>query len=396
MGVASEQSVAELLAAAANRLRSNFEYHRSTSPHEAEKGAEVESILRSFLNEHLPRRFSSSAAHLIDSDNAHSRQCDVAVYDALSSPVYRVSSESLVLPVDNVAAVIEVKTNLNKAELTDAYEKIASCKRLKKRPISPMDRASTGSDLSTIATMGIVFAFSADATLLTLAENAKALNDAFESNLWPDLIVVLDKGVITYTTQFPGQPVAGMVMPPTSNDFIIPPAYQILSTFEDGLFSLNRFFVMLLSHLTFFAHRASTPTFAQALAGAASTLMVIQGYQYDTSRRLQKVAVDDRLKPTVELRILNPQSNVVGQLAYFPWQDGAIVGGRAAFPLQALFGVLLKLSHPAMLIPAGEMWFSSVLNLTEAEFLSWPNDILGRSNLRLERFSSADIASAEA
>ncbi|MGB8964810.1 MAG: DUF6602 domain-containing protein [Candidatus Cybelea sp.] len=386
--MSTEQGVSELLAAAAQRVRSNFEFHRSSSLHEAEKGAEVEGILRAFLNEHLPRRFASSSAHLIDVENAHSKQCDVVVYDALTSPVYRASSESLVLPVDNVAAVIEVKTSLDKRELTDAYEKIASCKRLKKRPASTIDRASTGSDLSTIATMGIVFGFSSGTTLGTLAENAKDLNERHESRLWPGVIVVLDKGVITYVAQFPGQPVVGMVMPATSEDFIIPPAYQILSTFEDGLLSLNRFFVMLLSQLMFFAHRPSTPTFTQALVGASQTLTMIQGYQYDTSRKLQRVSVDDRLRPSAELRVLDPQNKVVGQLVYFAWQDGAIVGGRASFPLGPLLGALLKLSQPAMLIPAGDLSFTSVVKLTEAEFMAWTSDVSQKSNLRLELFTS--------
>jgi hypothetical protein len=369
-----ELTVSELLTAAGAQLRSSFEYHRSTAFHEGEKGAEVEVILRTFLDDHLPRRFASSSAHMIDADNARSKQCDVVIYDSLSSPIYRTSSESIVLPVDHVAAVIEVKTSLNKAELADAYEKVASCKRLKKSKQTEMDRAPTGSSLTTVTTMGIVFAFASDTSLSTLAENARDLNANYDSKLWPDVIVVLDKGVITYAFHLIGQQSMGFASMRADDNFVVPPAYQVLAVIEDGALTLNRFFVMLLSHLTFFSYRPSALPFAQALAGAPKTLTTIQSYQFDTGRELHPVGPHDDTEPTIDYRI-TADGKVVGQLAFIPWQDGAILAVGSTFPFAPILGALLGTTEPTLLIPSAGLQYSSVLKLSESEFRSWPDKL---------------------
>ena len=385
-------TVAELISAAGAQLLADFEHRRSTAFHAGEQGAEIEDVLRTFLNAHLPKRFAATSAHLVDSENTHSKQTDVAIYDTLTSPVFRSSKTSLILPVDHVAAVVEVKTSLDKHELEDAYAKIASCKSLKKTQQSPMDRAATGSDLSKITTMGVVFAFDSNTSLDTLAENARDLNKAYDSNLWPDLVVVLDKGVITYAVQFPGEnPPIGLSMGPTDERFIIPPGYELLSVINDGHATLNRFFTLLLSQLTFFPHRPSSIPFAQALAGAKSQLKIIQGYQYDLSRRRRAVG-DERQLPTAELA-LYVEDKLAGQLSYFPWQDGAIVACGSTLPLEPILGMFLELREPAVLIKSGPLKYSSVLKLTEAEFRTWPDKLaaLGKNtNLSLKPFSSAD------
>ena len=105
--------------------------------HAGEKGAEVEDILKQFLNEHLPQRFRAGSGIVLDTENSPSRQQDVIVYDALSSPLYRYAPKTQIIPMDAVVSVIEVKSSLTKAELEDASQKIASCKRLKKRAMTP-------------------------------------------------------------------------------------------------------------------------------------------------------------------------------------------------------------------------------------------------------------------
>jgi len=47
-------TISTLFNDAAQKLRSDFEYIRSSNPHAGEKGAEVEEILKTFLNQHLP------------------------------------------------------------------------------------------------------------------------------------------------------------------------------------------------------------------------------------------------------------------------------------------------------------------------------------------------------
>lgn len=62
------------------------------------------------------------------------------IYDALNSPVYRSGTKLQILPRDNVAAVIEVKSKLNKDQLTDAaVEGI-----LAEPPYDPVNPLGTG------------------------------------------------------------------------------------------------------------------------------------------------------------------------------------------------------------------------------------------------------------
>jgi hypothetical protein len=83
-----------------------------------------------------------------------------------------------ILPRDNDAAVIEVKSKLNKDQLTDAAEKIASVKSIKPSPIGGADQPVTFSNLINSGTLGCVFAFDSYTTLETLAENLGEINSA--------------------------------------------------------------------------------------------------------------------------------------------------------------------------------------------------------------------------
>jgi hypothetical protein len=71
------------------------------------------------------------------------------------------------------------------------------------------------------------------------------------------MVVVLDEGLIAFYLQFPFQPdrMAGIFMPPTSPDFMVPPCYAQLMVQRQGEFTLNRFFAVLTSQLVFFRRR---------------------------------------------------------------------------------------------------------------------------------------------
>ncbi len=140
----------ELFQKAADKLHADFEESRVV-PHAGVKGGEAEKLVRKFLNDHLPGRFRAGSGFIVDRKDTVSRQTDVIIYDALNCPVYRVSEEGGVYPSDNVAGVVEVKSSLNKAELDNAWEKVASVKALHKTPEPDM-----GSFITT-NTLGLVF-----------------------------------------------------------------------------------------------------------------------------------------------------------------------------------------------------------------------------------------------
>lgn len=62
-------TISELLSDAAQLLRSEFEFIRKSNPHSAEKGSEVENILRTFLNQHMPQRYHAGSGFIIDNAN---------------------------------------------------------------------------------------------------------------------------------------------------------------------------------------------------------------------------------------------------------------------------------------------------------------------------------------
>jgi len=121
-------------------------------PHRGQAGGEGEAIVRHFLNDHLPGRYRATGGFIIDKRDGMSGHVDVIVYDALNCPVYRTSSEGMVVPNDNVAAVVEVKFQLTTTTLDEALDKIHEVKNLAKTPLA--DAHPPG---QIIGTQGVIF-----------------------------------------------------------------------------------------------------------------------------------------------------------------------------------------------------------------------------------------------
>lgn len=225
--MSEKQTIASLISQAAKKLHNDFDYIRNTNSHAGEKGSETEDAVRKFLNDHMPKRFHATGGFVIDTDNQMSGHQDVIIYDALSSPVFRYEGANEIVSADAVASVIEVKSVLNKDHLENGYGKVAEVKRLKKRPVSNMDQNPTQGSLMTTATLGIVLGFESDVDLDTLAKHCVDLNKEYEYTHRPDMVVVLDVGVINYVAQFVGARQAGDLAPACDEDFVIPPAMSI-------------------------------------------------------------------------------------------------------------------------------------------------------------------------
>lgn len=183
---------------AAAKLRQDFS-ELSSVPHNALKGSEAENLVRRFLSDHIQKRFDIGSGFIIDSGDRVSRQNDVIIYDALNCPVYRASEDAGIFPSDNVATVIEVKSKLTKRELRDAFEKIADAKSMKKTA-SP---ETPGIPLRK-NTMGCIFAFESEITLETAAAEYRILLEEFGLGHHPDLVIVLDRGVMSLTCKVRG------------------------------------------------------------------------------------------------------------------------------------------------------------------------------------------------
>jgi hypothetical protein len=381
----------EVLVAAGRKLRADFSELQANNPHAAERGSEAEGILREFLKAKLPRRFDVGSGIVVGSGGAISRQSDLIIYDAMNSPVYRTGERLQILPRDNVAAIIEVKSKLNKEELKDAAAKIAAVKKIKATPICGVDQPVTFSPIITTSILGCVFAFDSYTFLDTLADNLEEINAAEQdSDNWIDLVVVLDKGCIGYGLQtIYGESIGWLAG--GCGEFPVPPLYVQLLQTDLGDQTLNHFFMRLMSHLMFF-RKISAIDFDALMRSKAVPSQMICGYQYNLSRKLVPVEASHQaasfVHPQVRINLyLETTRGFNGQMCFLPWQDGAVITISTLFHPGPLFTRLLtKLKVKGQLVQCKyggvTVWTSSVLPLTEAKFIEITQDLPGIISMR--------------
>lgn len=388
MTEAENMNIKDLISAAGKHLRSEFEHIKNTNPHYGERGTETEKILEDFLNSHLPKRFAAGSGLVIDHKDNISLQTDVLIYDALNSPIYRKGERVLILPSDNVAVAIEVKSSLNKDELEDSAKKIVSVKKLVKTPITNVDQPVTFSSLITTKTLGVVFAYDSKTSLETLAENLRQINQCYPSEQWIDVVVVIDKGVIGYTIQNVfEQEFPGWFGGADSKEFPVLPIYVHLIKEDLGELTLNRFFVNLMAHLTFYRKRSSV-VFESVMGKQSFQCMTLQGYQYNLKRELvpvEKTHQEGNLLPSLEkFNLYSTKDGLfIGQIMWIPWQDGAALSYSGRFGPPHLFFKpyfnALKIKD-GLIIPGMKdktLWVSSVIPLSKEQFFKISENIKG-------------------
>ena len=230
--------------------------------------------------------------------------------------------------------------------------------------------------------MGVIFGFDSETSLSALAKNVRDLNRKYESFLWPDMIVVLDKGVITYAVQWPGveNALAGALspQPPKGHDLFSPPPWFVsLVEYRETTKALNRFFLTLLSHLSFYPHRYGIPKFEAGLGTLDAPAVVVAGYQFDLGRELkpaQEEYVGQPGPPPLQMNLRQQDGTLIGVLQHIPWQDGFVIRKYGPIPLEQLLPLVIKdkrvraLQEPTQ----PEMEISSIAQVTEAEFRKWP------------------------
>jgi uncharacterized protein DUF6602 len=247
---------AEVFAQASKRIRQEFQ-ELQVVPHSGVKGGEAENILKQFLNQHLPKRFAAGSGFIIDHNDNLTGHNDVIVYDALNCPLYRAAESAAIIPNDNVAAVIEVKSSLDKYSLESAADKIKEAKTLAKTRPAPL--AANTSQLQNFETIGIVFAYESPLNFSKLADH---YSDAIRATgLGPhiDYVFLLDKGMLTLGTHPPrsgGWTAAVWYGTPPIEGFHIATA-----AFDLGVDTIDAFVRALLMHLQFFRHMVDHPGF---------------------------------------------------------------------------------------------------------------------------------------
>jgi hypothetical protein len=319
---------AELLAQAGKRLRANFESIREGIPHSGERGRETQDALMKFLNAHLPKRYTSTSGFIIDSRNTVSRHLDAIVYDQLDALAFSPAEGTLIIPNDNVAAVLEVKSTLSKAELEAAADQIAHVKALVKLPPQPSDAPLAEGGLQLTATRGIVFGYSSATSIDSLAANLEEINAASDSDLWIDEIAILDRGCISYAMSVPVSGARMLYGGKASPNAIPFPTYVVLEVSSSPEAVLPSFMARLTSHLTHYRRRP----------GVRLDMLIPQGlspkprgaYWFNTGGKLIPVpgsmigSGSPAPKPAVRLTFLNGSGQEIGRAEWFSWADGHV------------------------------------------------------------------------
>lgn len=104
----------------------------SGAAHKGEEGRYVETLVRDFLNRHLPSQLLAMSGFIVrpstktgvenlerveSETDSHSTQLDVIIYDVANYPVFERFEEFCIVPPEGVIGVVSVKKTLRKSEI---------------------------------------------------------------------------------------------------------------------------------------------------------------------------------------------------------------------------------------------------------------------------------------
>ena len=112
------------------RLEGGLRGNRSAVTHPGARGEASEEDWLRVLNDHLPQRYQTNRAFVIDSHGECSEQIDIVIYDRQYSPFLYNQANQRYVPAESVYAVLEVKQDLSREHVLYAGQKAASVRRL--------------------------------------------------------------------------------------------------------------------------------------------------------------------------------------------------------------------------------------------------------------------------
>lgn len=227
----------------ARKMKVDFDSTKEAQ-HKLGRGTNREDLVKNFLESVLPSKYGFGKGEVVTSNNEHSGEMDIIIYDKEKCPELIYEEGHALFPIEVVYGVIQVKTSLTSSELKSAYENIESLKKIIPRHGFTHDnRMGLRSGLSSPQIIGIVVAFEATRELETIAQQMKSLdNQLSEIKYRPDFIVTLDYGIVGPNSRLRSE----------FNHFDLPPS-------EDDLYrvrkvkrhTLLRFYMQLLDELNY-------------------------------------------------------------------------------------------------------------------------------------------------
>ena len=136
-----------------------------------------EQDLRDFLQKHLPKKYGVTKGEIVTQTGEHSHAADIIIFDALNYPVFY-SQQCLVIPIEGVYGIIEVKTKLSKTAIQEDIKKIQRFKSLAPSELSLIQTREYMTLHRPTKPFGVIFAYElADNSLDSLLLNYKEERD---------------------------------------------------------------------------------------------------------------------------------------------------------------------------------------------------------------------------
>ncbi len=206
--------------------------------HRGLKGSAREiALIMEFLKRCLPPQFACATGEVASSDGKRSSQQDVIIYHASRCPLLYRNEDIEVVPAEGVLAVIEVKSKLDRQELTKAVGQVATAKRLKRTAFLDQHLNVERTDGQGDGILGFIFSYES----VSLSSIRNALGDVRKKpHHEVDGVFVLGRGSIVHAD---------------SQGAVQGRAFRGSTLVEEHDEPLVRFYLFLWSHLI----RAWTP-----------------------------------------------------------------------------------------------------------------------------------------
>jgi hypothetical protein len=194
--------LSSMLSEAATRMRNDLA--SQLVPHRGERGLGREVVVRRFLADHLPKRFTVDTGFVIDHSGACSDQIDVVIVDSHVCPLFEDAGERRFFPVEGVVAVGQVRSSAtSRGEWKSALKNLESVKRLDRSGGGQSCDLLRGEMLNhTWNHLHQVFSFFFICAKSIAPDNAREFLLEYlrgrDPHLWPNICFALDQFLLTF------------------------------------------------------------------------------------------------------------------------------------------------------------------------------------------------------
>jgi hypothetical protein len=266
--------------------------------------------------------------------------------EGYSSVIHNNGGELLVVPVNNVAAVIDCYDELTMETLDAAYRRLQAAKSVQKTD-HPADDGS-----ETQMTTGIVVARNSNLSLEQISAEMDRLNRVAPSHYWPDAVAVLSAGLVNYSAHIPGSEKSGDFFLPAESVVARSPAPSVWISKVIrplGEITFNKVASLIVARAAIFEPRARVSDYRELIKDMPSYGALTQTYQFNLANVLVAMTKEQAIAAQLPQDTFNIVSGKekLGSVQYRGWQDGGVFIVRGGFPLD-LFLIFLKQVVPGL------------------------------------------------